>query len=154
IAATMAAIPLLSTLGRRVARRVSRRPMIDPELLALPPDDATPRVIVAGLGRVGETVATLLERHRVAYIAVHADTDRVAHHLQLRRPVYWGGMSHPELLQRLPLETARALVVTLGDHGASDQLVAAARKARPDLLIIARARDAPHAAHLYAMGVN
>src|SRR5262249_30934526 len=90
IAATMAAIPLLSTLGRRVARRVSRRPMIDPELLALPPDDATPRVIVAGLGRVGETVATLLERHRVAYIAVDADTDRVAQQRKLRRPVYWG----------------------------------------------------------------
>jgi CPA2 family monovalent cation:H+ antiporter-2 len=44
--------------------------------------------------------------------------------------------------------------VTLGDHAASDQLVAAARGARPDLLIIARARDARHAAHLYAIGVN
>jgi CPA2 family monovalent cation:H+ antiporter-2 len=154
IAATMAAIPLLSTLGRRVARSASPRPLIDPELLALPPDDATPRVIVAGLGRVGETVASLLERHRVDYIAVDADTDRVAEQRKLRRPVYWGDMTQPELLRRLHLETARALVVTLGDHDASDRLVAAARAARPDLLIIARARDARHAAHLYAMGVN
>jgi len=154
IAATMAAIPLLSTLGRRVTHRASTRPMIDPALLALPPGDATPRVIVAGLGRVGETVAALLERHRVAYIAVDGDTDRVAQQRKLGRPVYWGDITQTELLHRLHLETARALVVTLGDHDASDRLVAATRTARPDLLIIARARDAPHAAHLYAMGVS
>src|SRR6185312_3014762 len=59
-----------------------------------------------------------------------------------------------ELLRRLHLETARALVVTLDDSGAVDALVAGARGEREDLLIIARARDAAHAAHLYRTGAS
>ena len=42
----------------------------------------------------------------------------------------------------------------MGDHAASDRLVATARGARPDLLIMVRARDSRHAAHLYAIGAT
>jgi CPA2 family monovalent cation:H+ antiporter-2 len=151
---TMACIPLLSTLGRQMSRRATAAPAIDPALLVAAPEDDTPRVIIAGFGRVGETVASLLERHHVAYVAVDSDADRVAAQRKLRRPVYWGDITQIELLHRLHVETARALVVTMGDHAASDRLVAAARAAQPDLLIMVRARDARHAAHLYAIGAT
>ncbi len=153
-AATMACIPLLSTLGRRMSRGARVAPVVDPALLLPQVDDATPRVIIAGFGRVGETVASLLERHNVAYVAVDADPDRVADQRKVRRSVYWGDITQPELLHRLHVESARALVVTMGDHAASDRLVAAARLARRDLLIMVRARDARHAAHLYAIGAT
>jgi CPA2 family monovalent cation:H+ antiporter-2 len=153
-AATMACIPLLSVLGQRMSRRSRVVPAIDPELLSAPPDDTLPRVIIAGFGRVGETVASLLDKHRVAYVAVDSDTDRVAAQRKLRRPVYWGDITQTALLHRLHVETARALVVTMGDHAASDRLVAAARAARSDLLIMVRARDSHHAAHLYAIGAT
>jgi len=153
-AATMACIPLLSTLGRRMFRGARVAPAVDPALLLPQVDDATPRVIIAGFGRVGETVASMLERHNVAYVAVDADPDRVADQRKLRRYVYWGDITQPELLHRLHVESARALVVTMGDHAASDRLVAAARAARRDLLIMVRARDARHAAHLYAIGAT
>ena len=153
-AATMACIPLLSTLGRRMFRGARVAPAVDPALLLPQIDDATPRVIIAGFGRVGETVASMLERHNVAYVAVDADPDRVADQRKLRRYVYWGDITQPELLHRLHVESARALVVTMGDHAASDRLVAAARAARRDLLIMVRARDARHAAHLYAIGAT
>ena len=130
------------------------RAAVDPALLLPQLDDATPRVIIAGFGRVGETVASLLERHSVAYVAVDSDADRVAAQRKLRRSVYWGDITQAELLHRLHVETARALVVTMGDHAASDRLVATARAARPDLLIMVRARDARHAAHLYAIGAT
>ena len=58
------------------------------------------------------------------------------------KPVYFGDMTQIELLRRLHLDTARALVVTLDDSRAADELVAGARAERPDLLIVARARDA------------
>jgi CPA2 family monovalent cation:H+ antiporter-2 len=152
-AATMACIPLLSALGRRIASRLETASSVDPELLALP-EDAGPRVIIAGFGRVGETVATMLEVHRVAYVAVDNDPDRVAEQRRLKRPVFWGDLSQPELLHRLHVEHARALVVTLSDHEASDHLVAEARSVRADLLIMVRARDSRHAAHLYALGAT
>jgi CPA2 family monovalent cation:H+ antiporter-2 len=152
-AATMACIPLLSSLGRRIAHRPAA-PATDPALLAEPPDDATPRVIVAGFGRVGVTVASLLEAHGVPYVAMDRDTDLVAAQRKLRRPVYWGDITQPELLRRLHVETARALVVTLSDHAAADRLVGHARAERADVLIIVRARDAGHAAHLYGIGAT
>ena len=63
-------------------------------------------------------------------------------------------MTQIELLRRLHLETARALVVTLDDPVAAGALVAGARTERADLLIVARARDARHAAHLYRIGAS
>ncbi len=153
-AATMACIPLLSALGRRIARRAPVARTVDPALLLPQLDDGASQVIIAGFGRVGETVASLLERHRVAYVAVDTDADRIAAQRKVRRSVYWGDITQAELLHRLHIETARALVVTMGDHAASDRLVATARAARPDLLIVVRARDARHAAHLYAIGAT
>ncbi len=152
-AASMACIPLLSALGRRMAQRPAA-PVIDPALLASPLDDPTARVVIAGFGRVGATVASMLEAHDVPYVAMDRDTDSVAAQRKLRRPVYWGDITQPELLRRLHLDTARALVVTMSDHAAADRLVELARAEREDLLIVVRARDAGHAAHLYGIGAT
>jgi K+:H+ antiporter len=158
-ALTMAAIPLLSALGNRIADRAAGRAPPDPALAlpTLPPEAGAgrpPRVVVAGFGRVGQTVAAMLEVHRIAYVAVDNDADAVARQRARGRPVYYGDLTRAELLRRLGLDSVRALVVTMNDRGAVDALVAAARRERPDLLIVARARDAEHAAHLYAVGAT
>ena len=153
-ALTMATIPLLSRLGGGLVPRLTPKMPVDPSILVPQASDALPRVIVAGFGRVGQTVAALLEVHKVPYVAVDLDADRVARQRKQGAPVYFGDVSQLDLLQRLHLETARALVVTLDDPAAADELVAAARGQRQDLLIIARARDAAHAAHLYRIGAS
>lgn len=139
-ALTMASIPLLSRLANRVAPRLAPKTPIDPRLLAPEVSDALPRVIVAGFGRVGQTVAAMLEVHKVPYVAIDSDPDRVTHQQEHGAPVYFGDITQIELLRRLHLETARALVVTLDDPAAADELVAGARAERGDLLIVARAR--------------
>jgi CPA2 family monovalent cation:H+ antiporter-2 len=153
-ALTMAAIPLLSVLGNRLAPRLAAKTAIDSVLLVPETDDALPRVIVAGFGRVGQTVAAMLERHGVPYVAVDSDPRRVAAQRKAGKPVYFGDMTQIALLRRVHVDTARALVVTLDDSGAADALVAGARAERADLLIVARARDAGHAAHLYRSGAS
>lgn len=154
VALSMASIPLLSLIGRRHAPRLARVPMVDPALL-LPEEGAgDARVILAGFGRVGQTVADMLEVHSIAYVAIDRDADRVARKRLAGRPVYWGNIAMPALLRQLGIDTARALVVTFDNRRAVDELVAAARAERPDLLIVARARDASHAAHLYHIGVS
>jgi CPA2 family monovalent cation:H+ antiporter-2 len=154
VAVTMACIPALSSLGRAIGRRVPAIPAADLARLTALPEDATPRVIIAGFGRVGETVASLLEVHAVPYVAVDSDPDRVAAMRAKGRPVSWGDITRVELLRRLHIGTARALVVTMSDHDASDRLVAVARAEQEGLLIVVRARDAGHAAHLYAIGAT
>jgi CPA2 family monovalent cation:H+ antiporter-2 len=154
-ALTMAAIPLLSVLG--TVAFPAKPVAIDPALL--PPEagdgghDAPP-VIIAGFGRFGQTVGALLDTHKVGYIALDLDARRVARARREGRPVYYGDMSQAALLHRVGLDAARALVVTVEDRAMADGIVREARAARPDLLIIVRARDAPHAAQLYALGAS
>jgi CPA2 family monovalent cation:H+ antiporter-2 len=152
-ALTMAMIPVLSRLGER---------LLTPQRAGLAAATEAPpraaegesRVIIAGFGRVGQTVAAMLEVHRVPYVALDADPDLVATERRRGRPVYFGDMTHPDLLRHLELDRARGLVVTVTGRHAADNLVAAARKERADLLVVARARDAEHAAHLYAVGAT
>ena len=154
VALTMITTPLLARLGDRLAPRISAPRDIDPAL-ELPASAATgPRVIVAGFGRVGQTVAAMLDVHGIAYVAIDSDADHVSRQRAGGKPVYYGDMTQIELLRRLDLDTVQALVVTMDDRRAVDELVAAARAERPDLLIVARARDAGHAAHLYQVGAS
>ena len=153
-ALTMASIPLLSRLGQALAAHVAPPRPVDTSLLVPATHDTSPRVIVAGFGRVGQTVAAMLEVHGIPYVAIDHDADRVARQRRQGKPVYWGDITHIELLRRLHLDTARALVVTLDDPASADALVAGARSERADLLIVARARDSRHAAHLYRIGAS
>jgi CPA2 family monovalent cation:H+ antiporter-2 len=153
-ALTMAAIPLLSTLGNLLAPRLTPKLPMDPALLVPETSDALPRVIIAGFGRVGQTVAAMLERHEIPYVAVDSDPNQVARQRRLGKKVYFGDLTQIALLRRVHLDTARALVVTLDDTAAADALVAGARAERADLLIVARARDGAHAAHLYRTGAS
>src|SRR5215469_621601 len=110
-AMTMATIPLLSKLGDRLAPRLASTVIADPSLLV--PEDAgvPPRVIIAGFGRVGQTVASMLERHNLSYVAIDHDPDCVTRQRAAGRPVYFGDITQLELLRRLHLDTARALVI-------------------------------------------
>ncbi|HEY8290635.1 MAG TPA: cation:proton antiporter, partial [Acetobacteraceae bacterium] len=153
-ALTMATIPLLSKLGDRLAPRLTPKAPMDPGMLVPEIPDAMPRVIIAGFGRVGQTVAAMLAVHKVPYVAIDRDPDRVAAQRKQGKLVYFGDMTQMELLRHLHLDIARALVVTLDDPAASDELVAGARAERADLLIVVRARDAGHAAHLYRTGAS
>ncbi len=151
-ALTMATIPMLSKLGN--APGLMPKTHIDPALLVPETSEAVPRVIIAGFGRVGQTVAAMLETHSVPYVAIDSDPRRVAAQRKQGKPIYFGDITRIELLRRVHLDTARALVVTLDDTAAADALVAGARAERADLLIVARARDANHAAHLYRAGAS
>jgi len=149
-AVTMTAIPVLF----RVVIRWEAPTRIDPSLLPPAGVDGPDPVLIAGFGRVGQTVAAMLDRHKIPYLALDLDPDRIARLRVAGRNVFYGDMTRPEMLHHLDLSRARAVVVTLDDRRAADALVSAARTQRPDLHIIARARDAGHAADLYAAGAT
>nr|MCH9823909.1 NAD-binding protein [Alphaproteobacteria bacterium] len=67
---------------------------------------------------------------------------------------FLGDPTRPELLRAAGLRDARVLVVSLDDTEAGLRLVRHARKERPDIHIIARARDRGHVFALYEAGAN
>jgi CPA2 family monovalent cation:H+ antiporter-2 len=153
-ALSMAAVPLLSRLGQRLAARMPDKTQAELAPPASLPDRFAPCVIVAGFGRVGQTVASMLERHEIPYLAIDGDVDRVASQARLGRRVYYGDLTNDGILRGLHFDTAKALVVTIDDPATADTLVASARADSKDLLIVSRAKDGFHASRLYTLGVT
>jgi CPA2 family monovalent cation:H+ antiporter-2 len=151
---SMLFIPALSLVGVRLSRALDRRGAAEAVAAAPPPADETSRVIIAGYGRVGHLVGDMLARHGVPFLAVDADPTRVAAERRAGQPVYFGDSASPDLLRACGIERARALVVTLDAPRKVEEVVAVAKGLRPDLTVVARARDARHATALYDLGVD
>ncbi len=150
---SMMMIPLFANLAVGFGRRLERTALVAavPEP---PPPSERPRVIITGFGRVGLMVAEMLDRHGIPYLAVDADPSVVAAQRKAGREVFFGDASNRDFLRRCGVDTAPSLVVTLDTPSVIEAVVQAARGERPDICIVARARDARHAKALYEMGVN
>ena len=151
---TMIAIPFIARFGAGITRSLRRQAAAAIALETPLPDDRQPRVIIAGFGRVGHLVATMLDEHKIAYIAVDNDAALVARERKNGLPVYYGDAANHEFLKRCGLDEATALAVTMDNQVRVDDVTRAARAMRSDLKIIARARDERHAQKLYALGVT
>lgn len=154
VSLTMVSIPLLAKLGRRLSKQTTQRAELSAESRVAPPDDHQPRVIVAGFGRVGRLIGSMLEEQQIPYIAVDTDPDLVARERRNGRPVYFGDATQPEFLRRCGIGEARAIAVTMDSPARVDDVTRTARAERADLKIIARARDERHAQALYAIGAT
>ena len=144
--------PLLAKAGKTLSHGIDRTTVGDP-LPAADGDDG-PGTVVIGFGRVGWMVAELLATHGQRYLAVEADIDTVAEARRAGHPVLFGDIARAELVDRLDLTRARALVLTMDDPVLTVRLARRMRALAPDLPIIARARDPHHAAELYRAGVT
>jgi len=144
----MTITPLLAMAGRRLARRVDRT--AEPED-ALPGE---PRAVVVGFGRVGRLVADMLATHGMPYVGVDADIDLVRSARASGYKATFGDAANAATLHRLGIDTASAVILTMDEPVAAQQLVRRLRMQFPELPIIARARDAGHAAQLYRAGAS
>ncbi len=151
---TMAAIPLLALLARRLTGGMEARRVVDPILAVGPPSDTRRRAIVVGHGRVGQIVCEMLERHKVPFLAVDSDPAAVAEYRRRGREVYYGDAVNAAFLLSCGLMQATAVIVTIHGQAAIDEIVHIMRRIRPDIPIVSRARDATHARHLYKIGVT
>jgi voltage-gated potassium channel Kch len=154
VSLTMAAIPFLSILGKQLIKRTKKLQGSSPETLEAPPDDHQPRIIVAGFGRVGHLIGSMLDEHKIPYIAMDADAALVARERRAGFPVYYGDAANTEFLKKCGLADAKAIAITMDNPSRVDDVAKTARAERNDLKIIARARDERHAMRLYAAGVT
>ncbi|MCB1502630.1 MAG: cation:proton antiporter [Bauldia sp.] len=154
-ALSMFAIPAMAAAGHRIAAHTRRH---DDDTLHGPVAGELGalggHVIIGGFGRVGRTVARLLEDSGIPYVALDLDSALCARERQAGRLVYYGDGSHRAILGKVGGERARAFVVTTDDPRASEQTVREIRAAWPSATVLARARDAAHARHLHSLGVD
>jgi len=151
---TMFLIPFLTSLGARLARGVVAPTAEAPAPATLGGEEPSGLVMVVGFGRVGRLVGDMLSRHDLPWIAIDRDPRLVEQGRRAGHRIYYGDASRMELLERCGLHGAKAVVVTMDAPEAAEAVVATAREHRPDITIVARARDARHAARLYELGAT
>jgi CPA2 family monovalent cation:H+ antiporter-2 len=152
VAISMLVIPGLAKLSARIGS--NPRGGTDAKAPEIPPDSEASRVIIVGYGRVGALIGDMLDRHGIPFIAVDANAGITSQARSDGKPVYYGDAARPEYLRRCGLETARAVVVTMDSTAANEAVVETTRRLRPDITLVARARDADHARALYGLGVT
>ena len=141
--------PLLAAAGRWASHRVDARARD-----TIPPGAAAGRTVIFGFGRVGRMVAEMLDAHQRPYLAVDSDIDNVLAAREAGFEVLFGNVARHELLGKLALDKAAAVVLTMDDPVLTARITRQLRADHPNLPIIARARDTDHAATLYRAGVS
>ena len=141
--------PIVAALGARVARALSGKSP------SAPPADAaneSEHVVIAGFGRVGQTLADILSAQEIPHIGIEGDAALVAELRQQGRPVHYGDAASAQVLASVGAANAAAIVVTINDADAVERIVREARRAWPHIPVYARARDGEHARRLHAAG--
>ncbi|MGB3472933.1 MAG: cation:proton antiporter [Erythrobacter sp.] len=150
---TMLATPALDWLARRMAMALQSGDDGDPALEVLD-DELEGHVIIAGFGRVGTTIASVLDRQDIRYIAIERDPAIVREAIEAGRPIRVGDASRLDVLHDAGLGRASSVVVTIADKEATEALTEEIRRLAPLLPVFARARDASHAARLHDLGAT
>ena len=142
--------PLLAKLGRMVGRRIEHAGAGGFEL-----DGAgDSRVIIIGFGRVGRLVADMLTVHGKSFVGLDTDADLIREAKAEGCQAIFGNAARSDVLQRLGIETAPAVILTMDEPILTQSLTRKLRTQFPDLAIITRARDTSHAAALYRAGAS
>ena len=144
--------PLLARLGRAAGRSVERG---DTDRLEPPSlDGSDDRAVVFGFGRVGRLIAEMMARHGQAYVAIDSNPLVVKAARAEGFSVLFGDVANTATVERLAVDRARSLIVTMDEPVLVSRLVRKLRANHLDLPIIVRARDPAHAAQLYRAGAT
>lgn len=116
--------------------------------------DQSGDVIIAGTGRFGQIANRILRANGYETVVIDYRASMVDSMKRFGIKVFYGDAARPDLLEAAGLRTAKLLFIAIDDKEKTLQIAHFARKARPDLHIIARAYDREHVYALYQTGVN
>lgn len=156
VAVSMVLTPLVAWVGQLAAQRIARRQAQAGDLpdIGEEAEELHDHVVIAGFGRVGQTIAQVLAEANIPYIGLDMDHDRVRRCRGMDLPVYFGDASRVDVLHTAGLERAKAAVITLDNPEAASHTVAALHERAPDIPIFVRARDLRHRRELERQGAT
>lgn len=151
VALTMLITPLLFILFEMIAKRFGE---LEPTPTEPDEIDKTGPVIIAGIGRFGQIVNRLVRASGFETVVLDHNIQTIENMRRFGVKGFFGDPTRPEMLHAAGLGEASVFVVAVDSPDAAIKLVSYARKTRPDLHIIARARDRSAVFELYKAGAN
>ncbi|WP_432754360.1 monovalent cation:proton antiporter-2 (CPA2) family protein [Pseudomonas sp. WMBT8] len=143
ITLSMALTPLLLLLCPKLFRAKAKPVEVPEEYRAIESD--APRVVIAGMGRMGQIVARILRAQNISFIALDTSVETI----ELTRsfggmPVFYGDPQRPEILHAAKVDQAEYFVIAMDDPEINIKTAELVRNLYPHMKIIARARNRQH----------
>ncbi|MBR9971976.1 cation:proton antiporter [Magnetospirillum sulfuroxidans] len=151
VAISMALTPVLALIGEWIARhqRLHSGPLIQP---GDETKDLANHVIIAGCGRAGQIVLSILREQGIPYVGIEREPLLVETLRKRDEPVFFGDIRKLEVLKAVGGDRARAVVLTIDSGSSREKLVPRLHALFPDLRILVRARDRRQAKGLEISG--
>ncbi|MDE2280596.1 MAG: monovalent cation:proton antiporter-2 (CPA2) family protein, partial [Xanthomonadaceae bacterium] len=153
ITLSMALTPLLvAALAKLLGARKVRKPARDFDTIVA----HSPRVILAGYGRMGQIVARILRAEGIPFVALDHSVEQMD---LVRRfggwnDIFYGDPARPELLRAAQADKAEVFVLASDDPESSLHVARVVKRMYPHLKIVARARNRQHVWRLMDLGVD
>lgn len=111
-------------------------------------------IIIAGVGRFGEIVNDVTAANGFKTTVLDNNYKVIKLMRTLGYKAFLGDPTRPELIESAGLANAEVLVVAIDKKDHITEIVQYARRKRPELFIIARAKDRQHVFELYQAGAS
>ncbi len=123
------------------------------QTINLPRTELRDHVIIAGGGEIGQYIARVLLRLKLAFILIELDYRCVEQLKSQGLPVIYGDAGEPVVLEAAKIGQARLLLVTAPASVTSNSIAVAVRHLNPSLHIVARADGIDEMKLLHQRGV-
>ncbi|MBH8551381.1 cation:proton antiporter [Nostocaceae cyanobacterium CENA357] len=144
-AITLVLTPMWVNISPHLASRLIQMPFFakylrqfaEPKILSIP-ETISGHVVVAGYGRVGQVIVKILQNQGYLVLVIE-NSEAAIQRLRMQQIPYICGDADSELvLEKIHLETAKALAIALPDPASSRLLLQRALAIAPELDVIAR----------------
>jgi len=143
ITLSMAVTPLLLLAISRWLKPKAAPVVVPDEYRKIDAD--TPRVVIAGMGRMGQIVARILRAQKIPFIALDTSVETIEFTRSFgNAPVFYGDPLRPEILRAAKVDQAEFFIIATDDPDTNIKTAELVRKLYPHMKIIARARNRQH----------
>jgi glutathione-regulated potassium-efflux system protein KefB len=153
ITLSMAITPLLVLVLARWFKTKPASPEVPPEYQRI--DSEEPRVVIAGMGRMGQIIARVLRAQRVPYVALDTAVEMIDYGRSLslgHMPIFYGDPLRPEILRAAKVDKAEFFIIATDDPDTNLKTTELVKRLYPHIKVIARARDRQHVHRLLDLG--
>lgn len=154
VTVTMALTPLLAEIGKWLCIYWSDRTQLSIRHVHEDSQDMSNHVVICGYGRVGHTVARLLQTENFDHVALEVNPEIVMKERAQGQSVHYGDGSRKLVLKAVGIEHAQAVIITHADPAIAGKTIMAVRALRPDIPIIVRAKNLQQVEWLERLGAN
>lgn len=117
-------------------------------------DKRTEHVIIIGFGLNGRNVALVLKELEVPYVILELNSQTVTEWREKGEPIFYGDATSQDILHKLGIERAKAMVISISDPSATRKIVKTARGLNPKIYVVVKTAYIAEVQDLLSLGAD